>query len=585
MTAPRVLSVNVGLPRELEWRGQAVTTSIFKEPVEGPVRVGALNLEGDRQADLSVHGGWEKAVYVYPSEHYERWRSERPGLELGSAAFGENLTTEGLLDEEVSVGDRLGIGSAEFVVTEPRLPCFKLGIKMGRDEFVREFLERGLLGFYLAVARQGELAPGDEIRLLSRQVDGFAVTEIARLYARDRDDVEGLRRAATLDAVPESWRSYFREQLTRLERRHQTPLLPPAPPPVWEGFRPFTVSEKRLEAEGVASLRLEPADGEPLAPYRPGQHLTISLAMPGTGEAAIRSYSLSDSPRPGSYRLTVKRIAQDVAGGQPGGVSSCLHEHVRTGDIIDVKAPAGQFTLDPRETHRPVVLIAGGIGVTPILSMLNAIVEQRGERETWVFYGVRNHREHIMREHLERIAENHSHIQLHVCYSRPARRRGATVGSFQHARRVGPELLKELLPASYYDFFLCGPPAMMRSLYDGLRDWGVPDHRIHYEAFGPAGVKAKAPDPDAQPDCGVQVNFARSQLTTVWSRCGSPLLELAEDNGIAIPFGCRAGSCGTCATRVLSGQLTYLHPPGAPLADGECLPCIAVPTTPVSLDV
>ena len=210
----KVVSVNVGLPREVEWKGQRVSTGIFKKPVEGRVRVRTLNLEGDRQADLTVHGGWEKAVYAYPSEFYALWRKERPELDLPWSKFGENLTTEGLLDEEVNVGDWFRIGSAEFVVTEPRLPCYKLGIKMGRDEFVAEFLERGLLGFYLAVAKEGEIGPGDEIVALSRDPNGFKVTEIARLYARDRDDVEGLQRAAALDVVPESWRGYFREQLS-----------------------------------------------------------------------------------------------------------------------------------------------------------------------------------------------------------------------------------------------------------------------------------------------------------------------------------------------------------------------------------
>ena len=209
----RVLSVNVGLPREVTWRGKPVTTGIFKEPVAGPVPIRTLNLAGDRQADLRVHGGRDKAVYAYPSEFYELWRSERPELAFPWGQFGENLTTEGLRDEDVSVGDRFRVGTAELIVTQPRLPCFKLGIKMGRDAFVTEFLQRGLLGFYLAVAREGEVEAGDPIVSLSRDPRGFGVTEIARLYARDRDDVEGLRRAAELDVLPESWRQYFRRRL------------------------------------------------------------------------------------------------------------------------------------------------------------------------------------------------------------------------------------------------------------------------------------------------------------------------------------------------------------------------------------
>jgi MOSC domain-containing protein YiiM len=208
-----VLSVNVGLPREVLWRGKPVITGIWKEPVAGRVPLRSLNLDGDRQADLRVHGGQDKAVYAYPSEFYELWSRERPELELGPGTFGENLTLEGLLDDDVSVGDRFQIGTAELVVTQPRLPCFKLGLRMGRDEFVTEFLERGLLGFYLAVAREGEVAAGDAIVELQRDPRRFGVTEVARLYAADRDDVETMRLAADHDALPEGWREYFRKRV------------------------------------------------------------------------------------------------------------------------------------------------------------------------------------------------------------------------------------------------------------------------------------------------------------------------------------------------------------------------------------
>lgn len=212
----RLLSINVGLPREVVWRGKPITTGIYKEPVAGPVPLQKLNLAGDRQADLRVHGGPEKAVYLYSSEFYERWSRERPDLQFGPGMFGENLTTEGLVDDDVSIGDRFRIGTAELVVTQPRLPCFKLGIKMGRDEFVLEFLERGLFGFYLAVAREGEVEAGDSIVALSRDPHRFGVAEVARLYAGDRDDVAGMRRAAELDVLPESWRDYFRRRVASL---------------------------------------------------------------------------------------------------------------------------------------------------------------------------------------------------------------------------------------------------------------------------------------------------------------------------------------------------------------------------------
>jgi MOSC domain-containing protein YiiM len=217
--AASVVSVNVGLPREVVWRGKGVVTGIYKEPVEGPVAIRALNLEGDRQADLRVHGGAEKAVYAYSAEFYELWQRERPELEFAWGRFGENLTTQGLVDADVAVGDRFRVGTAELVVTQPRLPCFKLGIRMGRDDFVTDFLERGLLGFYLAVARAGMVQAGDAIIPLSCHISRFPVTEVARLVARARDDLEGLQRAVDVDALPESWRAYFRERLSLVRRR------------------------------------------------------------------------------------------------------------------------------------------------------------------------------------------------------------------------------------------------------------------------------------------------------------------------------------------------------------------------------
>jgi MOSC domain-containing protein YiiM len=208
-----VLSVNVGLPREVVWRGRPVTTGIYKEPVEGGVAIRTLNLDGDRQADLRVHGGPDKAVYVYPSEFYGLWSRERPELELAPGTFGENLTAEGLVDGDVSVGDRFRVGTAELVVTQPRIPCFKLGIKLGRDAFVREFLDRGLLGFYLAVAREGVVAAGDPIVELQRDPRAFRVSEVARLFADDRGNVGRMRAAADLDVLPDSWRAYFRKRV------------------------------------------------------------------------------------------------------------------------------------------------------------------------------------------------------------------------------------------------------------------------------------------------------------------------------------------------------------------------------------
>ena len=209
----QLVSVNVGLPQEVTWHGRVVRTSIWKDPVEGPVPVSVLNLAGDQQSDLSVHGGKEKAVYAYPREHYEYWRRELPATDLPWGTFGENFTTEGLLEPDIRIGDRIRVGSAEFLVTQPRMPCFKLGVRFGRDDMVKRFLRSGRSGFYLAVLREGEVATGNSIEFVGRDEHGVTVADIASLYARDQDNEDLLRRAVDVPALPESWKGYLRKRL------------------------------------------------------------------------------------------------------------------------------------------------------------------------------------------------------------------------------------------------------------------------------------------------------------------------------------------------------------------------------------
>jgi len=209
----KVLSINVGLPRDVEWRGKVVRTSIFKAPISGRVRVTKLNVQGDRQSDLSVHGGADKAVYVYPSEHYALWRNELPGVELPWGAFGENLTTTGLLEHKVHIGDRFRAGSAEFLVTQPRMPCFKLGIRFKRPGIVKQFLRSGRTGFYLSVVQEGDIGAGDALDLVAEDRNNITVADVTGLYAADAANQDLLRRASELPALPESWREYFRARL------------------------------------------------------------------------------------------------------------------------------------------------------------------------------------------------------------------------------------------------------------------------------------------------------------------------------------------------------------------------------------
>ena len=216
MTALKLISVNVGLPRAVNWNDQTVITGIFKEPVGGPVMLRTLNLDGDRQADLSVHGGVSKAVYAYPAEHYEYWKRELPDMQLPYGMFGENFSTEGLAEDTVNVGDRFRLGESELMVTEPRMPCYKLGIKFGRADILKKFLASRRTGFYFAVLKEGRVKAGDSMELLSKDTNKIAVAEITRLYAFEKNDVEMLQRVVKLEALSESWRDYFQHQLEKL---------------------------------------------------------------------------------------------------------------------------------------------------------------------------------------------------------------------------------------------------------------------------------------------------------------------------------------------------------------------------------
>lgn len=576
----KVISVNVGLPRTVQWKGKAVSTGIFKAPVCGRIRLRALNLDGDRQADLSVHGGPDKAIYAYPAEHYVYRHRELPDMALPWGIFGENLTTEGLDEDALKVGDRFFIGSTEVVVTQPRLPCYKLGLRFGRDDIVKRFLASGRTGFYFKVVAAGEIAADDPIIVSQRAADSVPVSEVTRLDARDKDDLDGLRRTVAVAALPDDWRDYFKEQIDQVSvrsRRHA------AQTPAWAGFRPFTLREKVQEGDDVSSFHLVPEDGQSLPPYLPGQYLTVRVSIPGLERPVVRSYSLSDASRSDYYRLTIKRIASrsEDAPAASGLVSTYFHDRLAVGDRIEAKAPSGTFTINVTQHDRPVVLIGGGIGLTPLISMLNGIVAAGSPRETWLLYGVRSDRDYIMRTHLEAVARTHQNIHLHIFYSRPSREMD---GPGVHSGRIDLGAMRRLIPSNVYDFYVCGPPSMMASVSGDLEAWGVPADRVHTEAFGPATVKQSVRGPATQPDCGIEVMFARSGVTTLWSRCGSPLLELAEEHSVAIDFGCRAGSCGTCVTRLLSGTVRYLREPNAPLQSGEILPCIAVPAEPLSLD-
>src|ERR1035441_5841125 len=356
---------------------------------------------------------------------------------------------------------------------------------------------------------------------------------------------------------------------------------------IWNGCRKFEVVKKVRECEEVASFYLAPHDKRPLPPFKPGQYITFQLNLPGQSKPVIRCYSLSDSHRPDRYRVTIKKALPppDAPDGNPGLVSSYFCDPVREGDILDVKAPGGHFFMDLTEP-RPAVLISGGVGITPMIAMLNAIIDAGAKTEVWFFFGARSSADHIFKEHLQQAAAQHENLRLHVCYSRPDKT--DVIGrDYHHSGRVSVDLFKQLLPSNNYDYFLCGPGPFMNSITEGLTAWGVPEKNIHYEAFGPATVKKTAPPLTASQTemlSKIKVTFGRLGKTLQWNPSASSLLDFAEAHGVKIDAGCRAGNCGTCLVAIKSGSVDYLAPTGAAAEQGSCLTCICKPKTDLVLD-
>jgi ferredoxin-NADP reductase len=349
----------------------------------------------------------------------------------------------------------------------------------------------------------------------------------------------------------------------------------------WEGFKEFVVKRRVMEdrAASVCSFYLTPADGEPLPPFKPGQYLTFKLpisdAPSGQTKTVVRCYSLSDRPRPDCYRVSIKRVAppHDKPGVPPGLSSNYFHDHVKEGSRLLVRAPSGHFHLMEHESL-PIVLVAGGIGITPMLSIINTVLESGGRRHVSLYYGVRKGTEHVMKDHFRVLAEAHPNFHLHTCYSKPGSSDVESV-DYQHRGHVNLPLLRATLQLARYQFYVCGPKPMMESVVPGLEDWGVDSGDLHYEYFGPAPlIRREKLAADVQP---ITVTFSESGKRIAWKSSADSLLTFAEANGIEVESGCRAGSCGSCQTHIDAGEVELNQQPDADVEPGYCLLCISVP--------
>jgi ferredoxin-NADP reductase/MOSC domain-containing protein YiiM len=566
---PKLLSVNVGLPRDVTWNGQKVHTGIWKEPVEGPVMARTLNLDGDGQGDLGGHGGEQRAVMVYQAQSYEHWRDHLQRSDLTWGMFGENFTVDGLADDQVCIGDRYRIGEAEFEVTQPRVTCYRVGLRVGEPRMPALLVAHHRPGFYLRVLREGRVRAGDDIVKVGAAPDAISVaTTDAQLYLPSAD-VATMRRLLTVPALSPGWQGSFRDLVDRADRPH---IARPAPvEPAWAGFRPMRVARVVRETELVTSVHLRPTDGEPLPAPLPGQYLTIRFAD-AADPAPVRNYSLSAATADG-YRISVKREPQ-------GLVSGYIATTLAVGDRLDVAAPRGEFVLG--EGDAPVVLLSAGIGVTPVLAMLRALAARPSGREVWWLHTARGTGSPALAGEARRLLAALPGAQSHVF----------STGAPEHQRLDRAALARLDVPVDA-EVYLCGPTGFMDAMTVALTDLGVPAGRIHTERFtsltaiNPGVVAADRPAPHAPatPGTGPMITFARAGITAAFDEACANLLEMAEACDVPTRWSCRTGVCHTCATPLLAGAVDYSPPPLTEPDAGQVLLCCARPEGDVVLDL
>jgi len=586
---PRLLSVNVGLPRDIEWQGKTVHTAVWKTPVQGRRMVRRLNIDGDGQGDLAGHGGEHRAVFVYQIESYRYWQNQLGRNDFTYGQFGENFTVEGLADTEVCIGDHYRIGDALFEVTQPRVTCYRVGIRMNEPQMAALLVSHGRPGFYFRVLEEGEVGAGDEIVKIEPGLERVTVAEINALLYLPGHPASGLERALRIPALSAGWRTSLEALLDR-ERKGSgatgNPGLgpPQGPPPAWQGFRSLRVSRKLHESSNVTSLVLEPADGDPLTAALAGQFIVLRLRPRPEESALLRSYSLSDAPSEDRYRISVKREPHGAAG-------AYIDTRVQAGDILDVSAPRGSFTL--RQGDGPVVLVSAGIGATPVLAMLHALAAEQTRREVWWIHGARNSSEHPFAAEVRGLLKTLPGSRSHICYSAPKPTDRPTV-DFDKVGRVGAHLFEEMGVPPDAEFYICGPTAFMSGLVDGLAGWGVARDRLHTENFGSgqsmtpgiAAAPRRPPHPPGEAaEVGPLVSFTRSNLAVHWGSAFHSLLELAEACDVPVRWSCRTGVCHNCETGLISGSVTYQPDPVEPPAAGNLLICCSQPQGDIALDL
>jgi ferredoxin-NADP reductase/MOSC domain-containing protein YiiM/ferredoxin len=554
--------------------------------VQGRIPVRRLNVEGDGQGDLAGHGGEHRAVMVYQMDAYRYWEAHLGRSDLSFGQFGENFTVAGLPDDQVCIGDRYRIGSALFEVTQPRVTCYRVGIRMAEPAMAALLVSHHRPGFYFRVLEPGDVGAGDEITKVADGPERITVASIDALLYLPNPSRAQLESSLRVPALSPGWRTSLRALVEQNPLEAGNPGLKAStgPPPAWPGFRPMRVSRLERETANVVSLYLEQPDGASLPGGLPGQFVVLRLRTTPDGPILLRNYSMSGMPGTGNYRVSVKREVN-------GAVSSYLHDHAHVGDILEVSAPRGGFTL--RSGNVPVVLLSAGIGATPVLAMLHSMSAAASGREVWWIYGARNRAEHPFAEESRGLLQTLVNSRSHIVYSKPDSEDELGV-DYDSVGHVDTPLLESIGVARDADFYLCGPPLFLKQLAAGLKIWGADSTRIHAEVFGPEtpitpGIARSSGSavhpPVGEPGVGPQISFIRSGLTVRWDSRFSSLLDLAEACDVPVQWSCRAGVCHTCECALIGGSIHYQLDPLELPAAGNVLICCSTPSGDVEIDL
>lgn len=579
----RLVSVNVGMPANVSWQNRTVYTGAWKAPVDGPRMVRRLNIDGDGQGDLAGHGGENRAVLVYQLDSYRHWSAEL-GRDLDPGDFGENLTVDGLPDDEVCIGDRYRIGDVLVEVTQPRVTCYRLGLRLGEPRMAALLVAHRRPGFYCRVLREGAVEAGDEIVKVADGPEQVTVAEIDALLYLPGHPRDALRRALRVDALSPGWKSSLRALLDDTGGAAGNPGLTgvSSPAPAWTGWRPLQVSGVNRESRYVTSFTL--SDTTSLPAWPAGQSIAVRVPDESGAGTAIRNYSLSNDPASGHYRIAVKCEPH-------GAVSRWLHRNVAVGAVLEIAAPRGTFVLGVQS--EPVILISAGVGVTPMLSMLHAVADQDRDRRLWWLHGARNGTEHSFAAEVRALLSTMPRSVSRIYYSAPGPSDRLGVDYDEQGRLSLAALRRLDLPADAHAY-LCGPPSFLDAVGGALADCGLSPANIATETFGAhaalnPGLVAHdsvAPHvPRGPAGSGPVVQFARSAISAPWGTGYGSLLEFAEACDVPTRWSCRTGVCHNCETALLSGRVDYGIEPLDPPAPGNVLLCVSSPGDDVVIDL